>query len=209
MTPLALVCFDLGGVVVRIQRSWADAVRAAGLALRDGFRADSPVVAELVRRYQSGLVDTRGFARELSVLSCEQYSPDEIVRVHDAWLIGEYDGMAALMMELRDDGLQLAVLSNTNEAHWPRMLTWPALAPVQHLLASHLIGAVKPEERAYRAVEAASGVGGEAILFFDDTEENVAGARAAGWRAELIDPAGIPVEQVRGVIASIARRPYG
>ena len=83
------------------------------------------------------------------------------------------------------------------------MLAWPALAPVHHLLASHLIGAVKPDAQAYRAVEEAAGVRGESILFFDDMPENVAGARAVGWQAALVDPRGAPAQQVRSVVARI------
>jgi len=39
------------------------------------------------------------------------------------------------------------------------------------------------------------------ILFFDDTPANVEAARAAGWRAHLVDPAGDPPAQVRSVLA--------
>jgi FMN phosphatase YigB (HAD superfamily) len=45
-------------------------------------------------------------------------------------------------------------------------------------------------------VERATGHGPEEILFFDDLPENIDGARAAGWRAVLIDPDGDPAAQV-------------
>lgn len=200
VAAIQLLCFDLGGVVVRIHRSWGAAARAAGLTVRDGFDAGAPETSDLVRRYQAGVIDTPAFVQALSTLSRGLYTPQEIARAHDAWLIEEYEEMAPLLSDLRRSGLQLAVLSNTNDAHWPRMLSWPALAPFHHRLPSHLIGAVKPDPAAYRAVERASGVSGSAVLFFDDTQENIDAARAVGWRAELIDPTGSPAQQVRRVL---------
>ena len=39
------------------------------------------------------------------------------------------------------------------------------------------------------------------ILFFDDAEENVQAARAVGWRAERIDPAGDTARQIAEALA--------
>ncbi len=39
------------------------------------------------------------------------------------------------------------------------------------------------------------------MLFFDDAEENVRAARAVGWRAERIDPAGDTARQMTGALA--------
>jgi FMN phosphatase YigB (HAD superfamily) len=69
---------------------------------------------------------------------------------------------------------------------------YPSLHRVRHRFASHLLGARKPDRAVFERVEAATGRAGRDVLFFDDLEENVAAARAAGWRAALVDPLGDP-----------------
>ena len=49
------------------------------------------------------------------------------------------------------------------------------------LILSHEVGAVKPEEKIYRAVEEASGYPSEEHIFVDDIEEYVNAAKSLGW----------------------------
>ena len=96
------------------------------------------------------------------------------------------------------------MLSNTNPWHWDRQLTsaeglerrFPALGRIEQRHASHLLGEVKPDPAVYAAFEQATGYAPAALLFFDDQPKNVDGARAAGWSAELIDPAGDTAAQM-------------
>ena len=60
------------------------------------------------------------------------------------------------------------------------------LGKLKHRFASHQIQEAKPDVAAYKAVEKQLGLRGEEILFFDDLEPNILGARAAGWNAERI-----------------------
>ena len=48
------------------------------------------------------------------------------------------------------------------------------------------IGARKPEAEAFRRVAAIAGLPPERLAFFDDLEENVAGARRAGLQAQRV-----------------------
>jgi HAD superfamily hydrolase (TIGR01509 family) len=49
------------------------------------------------------------------------------------------------------------------------------------------MGLRKPDRAAFEAVAAATGFRLDEILFFDDTEENVIGARLAGMPATLVN----------------------
>jgi putative hydrolase of the HAD superfamily len=53
------------------------------------------------------------------------------------------------------------------------------------LFFSYAMGCQKPEPDFYLRVEMDLGVGGESILFWDDSERNVEAARERGWWAEL------------------------
>jgi FMN phosphatase YigB (HAD superfamily) len=55
----------------------------------------------------------------------------------------------------------------------------------------------KPDPAIYRAFERATAHASDEILFFDDLPENVAAARALGWRAERVNPHADTIGQMR------------
>jgi glucose-1-phosphatase len=209
MSKVGLVCFDWGGVILRICRNWAEGCAAAGLEVREGLDDPALISArrEVGRRYQAGEIDCGTFDRELAAAMGGRYSPEEVRRVHDAWLIEEYPGVAEVVARLvQTPGVETGVLSNTNAGHWRRHMPgangsaphFPTIGRLKHRHASHLLGAAKPDEVIYRLFEEQSGFDGDAVLFFDDLAENVETARSIGWRAERIDPAGDTAAQIAG-----------
>src|SRR5687768_3561194 len=180
-----LVCFDLGGVLVRLADGWEDACRRANVAPPSGPEDLWRNLHHLMVRYETGDLDEAGYLREM--LPCLPGMTERNLRaVYDAWLQGMYPGAAELIDELKARGVRTACLSNTNERHWrTAMETDAQYAPLKrldYLFASHHLRVMKPHEQAYRRVEAGTGIAGERILFFDDKPENVDAARAAGWR---------------------------
>lgn len=197
-TAPTLICFDLGGVIVRICRTWDEGCRAAGLPVRDPLRREATKVerAAAVFDYQTGRIDGAMFAQRLSELSGGAYTPAEITAVHRAWILGEYAGAAEAIRAIHAAGLETSALSNTNAAHWAQMERSIARTLIQRPFASHLMGLHKPDEAIYRAFEKLVDRRGEEILFFDDLPENIEAARRVGWRAEQIDPAGDTARQI-------------
>jgi putative hydrolase of the HAD superfamily len=109
---------------------------------------------------------------------------------------------------LRERGLRLVVASN-----WDCSLPgWLAAAGLWELLdgavSSAVVGAAKPDPAVFRAaLELAGARPGEAVHVGDSLDNDVAGARAAGIRAVLVQRAGEPpagVEVVRGLDAVAA-----
>lgn len=193
-----VVCFDLGGVLVRICRSWGEACKYASLLPRPGEPESLLTWADERRRliddYQRGAMQCDAYYRRLSELTQGQYTASDTEAIHRSWIIGEYVGVGDVLQRIRDaGGVRAACLSNTNVAHWKRLLDerdmYPSLGLLDVPLLSHELGHIKPEEAIYAAAEERLGARGNEILFFDDLHENIAGARAAGWSAELIDHA--------------------
>lgn len=200
MSDIRVVCFDWGGVLLRICRSFDEGVKAAGLEVRKRNGKDLyDVKHDAASRYQIGGMSDKAFFNNISRSLEGLYTPDEIALVHDAWLLGDYEGVDELIDELNSiSGIETAVLSNTNERHWQRRLTdFPAGGKVTHQQASHLLGFAKPDPRVFTAFVNRVGVNAETILFFDDLEDNVKAAREAGWKAELIDHKTETAEQLR------------
>jgi hypothetical protein len=104
-------------------------------------------MTEIVHRWDSGLIDLAQFAREIGPL--RNISADDVIRIHDAYLLGPFDGAAELIDELNASGLKTACLSNTNAGHWQLMNArgGPNFLPLDRMtyrFASHLIGCCKP-----------------------------------------------------------------
>ena len=189
-TNVRVVCFDLGGVLIRIHRTWSSACHAVGLDVRsdDIDRRFADIGAPIVEDYQTGRLTGDEFAAALSAGIDGLYTPEEVDRVHRAWTIDEYPGAAALVQQLNAAGVHTACLSNTNAAHWDMLSDIPTIARLITPLASHLMGLHKPDRAIYEVAEAAfGGPRGREIIFFDDLPENVEAARAYGWRSEQID----------------------
>jgi HAD superfamily hydrolase (TIGR01509 family) len=91
-------------------------------------------------------------------------------------------------------------LSNTNAPHWEELAhshRFPAIRAMHHRLASFEIDASKPDPRAFKAFETATGCSGSEILLFDDSQANCDAAVWLGWQALRVDPHGNPAEQMR------------
>jgi len=186
-----LVCFDLGGVLIRICRSWREGCQAAGLPVRGTWPDGSPVASgwrELGVQFGTGRIDAQTWAHQLSKLINGLYSPQEIAAVHHAWLLGEFEGVGPVVDRIHAAGLETAALSNTNHEHWARLPEFPTVMRLHHRLASFELGLHKPDPAIYRALEARLNRRGGEIILFDDLPENIESALRCGWRAELIDP---------------------
>lgn len=201
-----VVCFDLGGVVVRICRSFGEACARAGLPLRDADFMQSEAALEgrraLMHEYQLGVLSSERYFDQLAEATRGRYSADEVRRIHDAWLLDEYPGLPRLVEVLNAfPAITTACLSNTNERHWSDLADgsrgcFPTFSRLERRFASHLVGACKPDPDIYEYAERELGAEPEEILFFDDHVQNVEAARDRGWRAEHIDSERGPAEQM-------------
>jgi len=82
--------------------------------------------------------------------------------------------------------IRVILFSNTNREHWEYLLadTAAEIGAFERYLSFEM-GVAKPAVRAYDMVAESAGIVPSRAIFFDDRMENVAGARRAGFRAEL------------------------
>jgi HAD superfamily hydrolase (TIGR01509 family) len=200
VNDIKVICFDLGGVLVRISDDWADANSRTDVPMRVSL--DEPALWEQVQplffAYEAGNVDDDTYLSQVAQLA--PYTADEVAQVHDAFLVDVYPEAKELLEQLQQTDMALACLSNTNARHWHTMIhqtpsRFEVLRQMDHYCASHLINCRKPDGQVFSAFEKSVKVQGEAIIFFDDREENIAAARQRGWDAHLIDPANDPPRQ--------------
>lgn len=192
---IRLVCFDIGGVLVRIHHNLGAVADSLGIVVRPGTER-TPLANPIVDAYQAARISYDEFLARLA--DHFAISREDAARIHHGVPIAPYEGTLELIQELEAAGIATGCLSNTNAEHWARLIDPAQFANVARLktkIASHLVGLYKPEPEIYRAFEEASSE--SAVLFFDDSAANVEGARAVGWKAELIDPQQDPARQLR------------
>jgi HAD superfamily hydrolase (TIGR01509 family) len=211
-----IVCFDLGGVLVRICRSWGEACARASLPERDAAWLASDAWRDRRRAvgesYQRGEVSCSVYFSALVESLGGLYTREEVEQIHRVWTLEHYPGALELVRALNaQPHIVTACLSNTNHAHWVRLAgadgrgEYPAVVELRHQLASHLLGCGKPGPEIYARAQAVftedAPVDPANILFFDDLAENVLAARAAGWTAFQVDPTGDTVAEIRAHLA--------
>ena len=210
MTPIdspavRLVTFDLGGVLVRITRTWEEACALAGVPVHpatdspEAWRARQPYI----HAYERGELGYEAFLEGLAVASGGHYAAAEIERIHHVILREEFPGIDRLLGDLEAAEVATAILSNTNASHWDAVFSptgrerFPSVARVGVPMASHLLRARKPDAEIFARADAVTGIRGAEVLYFDDLEDNVKAARRAGWRSERVDPTGDPAAEMR------------
>lgn len=205
---MQMVCFDLGGVLVKTAPRWDAACENAGVAMPSEWRESFPWdrLAPIVDEYERDALSWDEYLRRTARALEERHTVEELGRIHEGWLWGEYAGVAEIVRRLNaTPGVISSCLSNTNRRHWEIMEATPdryaAFGMLQRRWNSFELKLRKPEEEIYRAVEAESGVAAEEFLFFDDRRENVEAARRRGWRAECVDRERAPARQIRAYLA--------
>lgn len=199
----ALVAFDLGGVLVRICRSWHEGCDAAGLPrTADPLAGDRAAFLRLVSLHQRGELSHDDFVASVASLAPGGLETAHAAAVHEAWILGEYRGVPELLRDIAGAGHETACLSNTNAPHWTQLERMPFFGHLGHRHASHLMRLEKPDPRIFVAFERAVGRQGAEIAYFDDLAENCAAARQAGWRVQQVDPLRETVPQMRAALAA-------
>jgi len=198
-----LVVFDIGGVLVNTVRSFEEAHERVGLPFPPPSDPEFEARSAAIPRRGIGAIYSERYFMLFADASRGVYTAAEVRRISEASLAEEYPGIGSVFDALEAVSIESAVLGNTNDAHWasffpetPDEPKFPTLTRVQHRFASHILGVEKPDSRIYQHVELATGHSAGRILFFDDRKENVEGAHAIGWTAELIDYTGDTTAQL-------------
>lgn len=185
-----VVCFDVGGVLIRITRNWCEAAKLAGVAIRSDIPPDARLWdVPFFLSYEGGEIDDAQYIRELAAY-LGGVTEEEATRVHNHIMVEPLPQVEEIVAQLNDQGYITACLSNTNEPHWMDMFEsgrFPVMDRLRVRVASHRVGALKPDPRVFDAFEREAGASGAEIVFFDDSAANVEAAVARGWQAFYVD----------------------
>ena len=149
--------------------------------------------AEIDLHGMNDLVDRGGDFREVIYGWAERHPAwrDEIRMWHDRW--SELAGptiapSVAILRALSANGVPVFALSNFGVGTFAvAERDYDFLGEFDRRFLSGEMRMAKPDAEIYAAVEAATGLVPERLLFVDDRMDNIAAAAARGWQTHLFD----------------------
>ncbi len=199
---IQLVCFDLGGVLVRLCKNLTDACSRAEVHITPDIERAWSNHLPLLQQLESGALSESDYENGLP-RCLPHLTLDQIRRAFDAYLLGLFPGAPELLADLHSRRIPMAILSNTNPRHLRAVLEQPRYTPLKlipNLFASCQIRFAKPDPRAYEHVQNSLRIPSHSILYFDDLPANIHAAQSLTWNAHLIDPASDPIAQQRHIL---------
>lgn len=190
-SPFFSVVFDMGGVLTvdpfEACRRYAEELGLPVETFVDQLRG--PTFAEV----ETGSRSVRDFLKFACGDVQERYGVRvDIRKLADCLAAGQQvrPEMVALLGDLTANGVKLGIL--TNNAKEARSWWNSGVLPLETFTAmvdSSEIGLRKPDPAIFALTSERMGCRPDELLYFDDTAENVAGAKAAGLAAQLFtDP---------------------
>lgn len=178
--------FDLGGVVLQLDwkmvfTQWAKHCPFSPAEVGRRFSMDTAY-----EQHERGKLSGAEYFAHLR--SMFDFSGDEKALI-DGWnalFVGEVEETVAIIARLKSE-VPVYLLTNSNPAHeefW-RATYADTIALFTDVFVSSTLGHRKPDRSSFAAVAQMTGIELRSMLFFDDSMENVAGARAAGLPAVL------------------------
>lgn len=179
---IKVIVFDLGNVLINFDYSRiSSALNKIDNGLGDRFIKIYYENYNIHRKYEKWELSDDEFI-QIMLEWCEHKIDKETFKNIYANLFTENFQTTALLPKLKDN-YKLVLLSNTNFIHqkygWEKYIF---LKYFDKLFLSHEVGAIKPEEKIYKAVEGYTNHLPESHVFIDDIAEYVNGAKNRGWK---------------------------
>ena len=186
MSTIKAVVFDVGNVLIEWQPE-----RFYDAAIGEDRRRAMFDAVDL--HGMNELVDLGQPFTETIYTHAEKYPEwrNEIRMWHDQWIemaSPVIDHSVRLMKALQGRGVPVFSLTNFGIQSYDFAAThYPFLSEFDRDFISGHMQVTKPSARIYEMLEEGSGLSGDALLFADDRDDNIAAANARGWQTHLFE----------------------
>lgn len=184
MSPIDIVLFDLGGVLVDLG-GVASMMDLAGIDDEEEIW-QRWLTCRWVRGFERGECSPEEFAAGIVADWELTAEPAVFLEAFRDWPGRLFAGAEELVTETREQ-VPIGCLSNTNALHWDHHFgTWPILESFQYRFLSYELGIVKPDRELFERVAELLPAPPERVLFLDDNLVNVNGAIDTGFVARHV-----------------------
>lgn len=186
---LPIFIFDIGGVTI-IWRNNDPIFKALAIQYGVSFRKMKSIMAPALSDLESGKISTRAYLEKCLRKTGKRIKPNEnaMKLLADPFDKGAKSrkGVIEIIKGLKKHGHRVYAFSNTSPPHVPIMRKKGWTTPLfDGFFASYLIKDSKPSTSAYRKVLARIGASPRDVVFIDNTERNVDGAKRAGIKNSI------------------------
>lgn len=175
------IVFDLGNVLIPFNHQlWIDNYNNISKGLGDVYALKYKENYHVHRNYESGKISDEEFISYNLKWLEHKVDEDKFKEVFSNIFKVNYDVVS--LLPILKKKYKLVLLSNTNNLH--RIHGWQKydfLSNFDQLILSHEVGAVKPEEKIYKAVENYTNENPSTHIFIDDIKDYVDAAKNLGW----------------------------
>jgi glucose-1-phosphatase len=181
MKKYSVIVFDLGNVLIPFDYKPVLAkFNKIKPGLGEKFRKLYAENYHIHRNYEKGILSTDQFLSIMLDWLENELSEEKFIQIYSN-IFTVNAQVVNLLPELKKRYM-LVLLSNTNPIHKKfGYQNYQFLNYFDKLILSHEVGALKPEETIYRAVEMFTNKPSEEHLFIDDIQEYVEEAKKIGW----------------------------
>ena len=173
------IIFDLGGVLVGLdgRRSIEAYERIGCEKVADYIREHR--TEDLFYRIEMGLISTSDYCEEVRQMTATKADDEAIIDAWNQLLIPVSDKRKQCLRELREQGIRLFLLSNTNEMHWQHC-GHQLDGCFERVFLSYEMQLAKPDPMIFSEVLRRADIDAHETLFIDDNAENIASAASLG-----------------------------
>lgn len=180
--PIKAIVFDLGKVLVDFDWNLAVKRIVPFTSLNEDEIIPKVAETDFVKQFEEGQIDADDFAMSIIDILKADISIEEFSKFWAEIFIRRPE-MEDLFVKVRKK-YPVGILSDTSSIHWNYITELiPVISQPDALVLSYEIGSHKPDPRNYNQVIQDLGFDAEEIIFVDDLEENVEGAKKAGMQA--------------------------
>ncbi|MEE9326141.1 MAG: HAD-IA family hydrolase [Cocleimonas sp.] len=180
-----VILFDLGGVLIEL----GEHALPTNWLNNKSFNSADWFQSPTALKFEKGQISAEEFAQALIQELELDVNSLEVIAAFSAWPKGVFPEVPKLLTALKGS-YKLAVLSNSNALHWPRVLNEFQLSNyIDTMFSSHLINLAKPDIRAFKYVLNTMEVEAKDVLFFDDNQKNISTAKSLGIESVFVSSA--------------------
>ncbi|MDZ7764577.1 MAG: HAD family phosphatase [Melioribacteraceae bacterium] len=182
-SQIKIIVFDLGNVLIPFDyKIIIDNLNKIETGLGNKFENLYAENYHVHQAFEKAEISTDEFTKTMLGWLDNKIDAEQFYHIYsDLFTVNEE--MVELLPILKQN-YKLVLLSNTNYIH--QKYGWEKYDFLNHfdkLILSHEVGARKPEENIYKAVESYTGENPETHFFTDDVQEYVQAAKSLGWDA--------------------------